>query len=90
MDPVATPEPMPLTTSTVPTRSTSATITTTPAADRGLTTDDVADVALEEAGLTHTARPRVGDSRPGPKPRIGDSRPAPAGAAASGERDVER
>src|SRR4249919_1610868 len=29
------------------------------AADRGLTTDDVAEVALEDAGLTHTARPRV-------------------------------
>jgi ribonuclease E len=50
------------------------------AADRGLTTDDVAEVALEEAGLTHTARPQVGDSRPAPKPQIGDSRPAPAGA----------
>ncbi len=47
------------------------------AADRGLTTDDVADVALEEAGLSHTARPPVGDSRPASKPRIGDSRPAP-------------
>jgi ribonuclease E len=49
-------------------------------ADRGLTTEDVAEVALEEAGLAHTARPRVGDSRPVPKPRIGDSRPAPASA----------
>jgi ribonuclease E len=48
------------------------------AADRGLTTDDVADVALEEAGLMHTARPRVGDSRPAPRPQIGDSRRAPA------------
>ena len=47
-------------------------------ADRGLTTDDVAEVALEEAGLAHTARPRIGDSRPPPKPQIGDSRPAPA------------
>jgi ribonuclease E len=45
-------------------------------ADRGLTTDDVAEVALEEAGLTHTPRPRIGDSRPAPKPQIGDSRPA--------------
>ena len=47
-------------------------------ADRGLTADDVAEVALEEAGLAHTARPRIGDSRPSPKPQIGDSRPAPA------------
>jgi ribonuclease E len=52
---------------------------TAAAADRGLTTDDVAEVALEEAGITHTPRPQVGDSRPAPapKPRIGDSRPAP-------------
>ncbi len=49
-------------------------------ADRGMTTDDVAAEALEEAGLTHTPRPRVGDSRPpAPKPQIGDSRPAPPG-----------
>ncbi len=54
------------------------------AADRGLTTDDVADVALEEAGLTHTPRPRVDDSKPAPKPRIGDSRPAPAGPVSEG------
>ena len=53
-------------------------------ADRGLTTDDVADVALEEAGLAHTARPRIGDSRPVPKPQIGDSRPAPAGVNGNG------
>jgi ribonuclease E len=57
-------------------------------ADRGMTTDDVADEALEEAGLSHTGRPKVGDSRPTPpgsatdKPRIGDSRPAPAEPAA--------
>ncbi len=37
------------------------------AADRGLTDDDIADQAREDAGL---ARPR-------PKPRIGDTRPAP-------------
>ena len=49
-------------------------------ADRGLTSDDVADVALEEAGLTHTPRPRAAaDARSAaPKPQIGDSRPAPA------------
>jgi ribonuclease E len=59
---------------------------TDPAADRGMTTDDVAEEALEDAGLTHTPRPKVGDSRPAAprasasKPQIGDSRPAPAGA----------
>jgi ribonuclease E len=65
-------------------------------ADRGLTTDDVAEVALEEAGLTHTPRPRIGDSRPAPKPQIGDSRPAsPAdgpggnGSAAAGAPNGE-
>ena len=63
-------------------------------ADRGLTTDDVAEVALEEAGLAHTARPHVGDSRPSPKPQIGDSRPAPANGSdastgpANGEADT--
>jgi ribonuclease E len=46
--------------------------------DRGLTTDDLAETAMEDAGLR---APRVGDTRPAPppgKPRIGDSRPAPA------------
>jgi ribonuclease E len=63
---------------------------TDPAADRGLTTDDVAEVALEEAGLAHTPRPKVGDSRPAPaasasaKPRIGDSRPAPVESGGNG------
>jgi ribonuclease E len=57
---------------------------TDPSADRGLTTDDVAEVALEEAGITHTARPRVRDSRSAqPKPQIGDSRPAPASPSAA-------
>ncbi|HEX4532485.1 MAG TPA: Rne/Rng family ribonuclease [Acidimicrobiia bacterium] len=54
------------------------------AADRGLTTDDVAEVALEEAGISHTPRPRIGDSRPAPKPQIGDSRPASPGNGAGG------
>jgi ribonuclease E len=59
---------------------------TDPAADRGLTTDDVAEVAFEEAGLrsapTPAPGPRVGDRAPSPsKPQIGDSRPAPAAAA---------
>jgi ribonuclease E len=48
---------------------------TAPTADRGLTTEDVAEVALEEAGLSHTARPRIGDSRPAP--------PRPTASAAS-------
>jgi ribonuclease E len=46
------------------------------AADRGLTTDDLAESAMEDAGLR---TPRVGDTRPAPagaRPRIGDSRPA--------------
>jgi len=34
------------------------------AADRGLTDDDIADQAREDAGIV-TARPKVGDSRPG-------------------------
>ena len=50
-------------------------------ADRGLTTDDLAETALEDAGLR---APRVGDTRPAPavpstRPKVGDSRPAPAG-----------
>ena len=46
------------------------------AEDRGLTTDDLAEAAMEDAGLRP---PRVGDTRPAPsKPQIGDSRPAPA------------
>src|SRR6478609_5865581 len=61
------------------------------AADRGLTTDDVADVAREEAGLAPpTSTPRIGDRRPpaaipasappaaDARPRVGDTRPAPA------------
>jgi ribonuclease E len=50
------------------------------AADRGLTTEDLAESAMEDAGLR---APRIGDTRPAPdadatRPRIGDSRPAPA------------
>jgi ribonuclease E len=41
-------------------------------ADRGLTTDDVADVAREEAGL-----PPVTPMAPVTRPKIGDTRPAP-------------
>src|SRR5437763_7108753 len=36
------------------------------AADRGLTTEDVAEEAREEAGLVGVGRPRIGDSRPAP------------------------
>ncbi|MCZ7534551.1 MAG: Rne/Rng family ribonuclease [Acidimicrobiia bacterium] len=62
---------------------------TDPAADRGLTAEDLADQAREDAGLSEDrdgespvpspAKPRVGDARPAPpapKPSIGDSRPA--------------
>ena len=38
-------------------------------ADRGLTADDVAEVALEEAGISHTPGRAIGDSRPAPKPQ---------------------
>ena len=58
-----------------------------PEADRGLTSDDIAADAREDAGLD--ASP-VGRSAPAPevstevaKPRIGDSRPAPIAPAAS-------
>ena len=61
------------------------------AADRGLTTDDVADVALEEAGLSHTARPRIGDSRPAPPtPQVGDTRTAPSGPRPDGTTGPKR
>jgi ribonuclease E len=40
---------------------------TDPKADRGLTDDDIAEQAREDAGLT----------KPRPRPKIGDSRPAP-------------
>jgi ribonuclease E len=56
---------------------------TAAAADRGLTTDDVAAEAKEEAGLSGEpapTRPKIGDTRPAPKPRDeeaveGDGRP---------------
>ncbi|MGQ0804732.1 MAG: hypothetical protein ACT4PI_12835, partial [Actinomycetota bacterium] len=48
---------------------------TDPAADRGLTSDDVAADAKEDAGLTDgdgapgaPGRPKIGDRRPAPKP----------------------
>ncbi|TMK61383.1 MAG: hypothetical protein E6G60_11330 [Actinobacteria bacterium] len=62
------------------------------AADRGLTSDDVAAAAKEDAGLTDgaTPEPDLLDSSAAapasgrsvtPRPRIGDTRPAPAQAA---------
>lgn len=52
------------------------------AADRGLTTEDLALDAKEDAGLD---RPRIGDTRPAPpRPQIGDTRPAPVAPAGSG------
>ncbi|HEU5308676.1 MAG TPA: Rne/Rng family ribonuclease [Acidimicrobiia bacterium] len=70
------------------------------AADRGMTTDDVAETAREEAGLTGAARaPESDQRRPAPaapagpaapaepassKPQIGDSRPAPAATNGGG------
>ena len=49
-------------------------------ADRGLTTEDVAAKAMEEAGISGTPQSRSGMRRSAPK--IGDSRPAPAPAPA--------
>jgi ribonuclease E len=49
------------------------------AADRGLTTDDVADVAREEAGL-----PPVTPMAPPTRPKIGDTRPAPVVTSSMG------
>jgi ribonuclease E len=56
------------------------------AADRGLTTDDLAETAMEDAGLR---TPRVGDTRPvpttpPPRPKIGDSRPSAPSAGGNG------
>jgi ribonuclease E len=51
------------------------------AADRGLTSEDLAADAKEDAGLAPPTRP-VADL-PAPKPRIGDTRPAPAAPAAA-------
>ncbi|MCZ7526993.1 MAG: Rne/Rng family ribonuclease [Acidimicrobiia bacterium] len=58
-------------------------------ADRGLTADDVAAEAREDAGLSPATaatadRPRIGDTRPAPKPKIGDTRPAPPATRETG------
>src|SRR5262245_35542596 len=49
-------------------------------ADRGLTSDDLAADAKEDAGLVPSTRPT-----PAPRPQIGDTRPAPAGASGPAE-----
>jgi ribonuclease E len=46
------------------------------AADRGLTSDDVAADAKDEAGLSTSASPKIGEADAS-KPKIGDTRPAP-------------
>jgi ribonuclease E len=61
------------------------------AAERGLTTEDLAESAMEDAGLR---APRVGDTRPvpttpPPRPRIGDTRPAPGPAGRGGDNGAE-
>ncbi|MDQ1520575.1 MAG: ribonuclease [Actinomycetota bacterium] len=48
-------------------------------ADRGLTSEDLAADALDDAGLARPPRP----ARPASKPRIGDTRPAPAGGTST-------
>ncbi len=50
---------------------------TAESADRGLTDDDIAEQAREDAGLTRPA--------PANRPKIGDSRPAPAAATPNGD-----
>jgi len=55
---------------------------TDPAADRGLTADDIAADAREDAGLA--------ESTPASKPRIGDTRPAPAAATAPAAKSGRR
>jgi ribonuclease E len=72
---------------------------TDPAADRGLTTDDLAETAREDAGLR---APRVGDTRPAPappanaggsggngggRPRVGDSRSGPTAGGSEATND---
>jgi ribonuclease E len=55
------------------------------AADRGLTSEDLALDAKEDAGLVPDAAPQVGATRPAPpRPRIGDTRPAPRPAGPAG------
>jgi ribonuclease E len=63
------------------------------AADRGLTADDVADDAREEAGLPARAngeRPAAASDAAPPRPRIGDTRPAPPPEAREGGQPATR
>jgi ribonuclease E len=63
------------------------------AADRGLTTEDVAADALEDAGLRRPPDGEVphdtarGASTPAARPKIGDTRPAPASAPKPATRE---
>ena len=54
-------------------------------ADRGLTTEDVAAVAMEDAGLVEP-----GIVHPPVTPQVGDRRPAPGGGRARGEHALAR
>ena len=54
-------------------------------ADRGLTSEDLAADAKEDAGLAPPTRPAADGSAP--KPQIGDTRPAPAASAAAESGD---
>src|SRR4051794_37292757 len=57
------------------------------AADRGLTDDDIADQAREDAGLVRPkSRPRIGDSRPAPS----TTSPAAGGSTAPGAAPKKR
>jgi len=51
-----------------------------PEADRGLTSDDIATDAREDAGLISSDKPKIGDSRPAPQVAIPEvvSEPKPA------------
>jgi ribonuclease E len=60
---------------------------TDPAADRGLTSDDVAADAKEEAGLTDPGAAQ--DRERGGRPKIGDTRPAPRTPASESDEPAE-
>jgi ribonuclease E len=62
---------------------------TDPEADRGLTDDDIAEQAREDAGLTRPrTRPKIGDSRPAPL--VPDSVDAAASAPDAGPKKRRR
>ncbi len=64
------------------------------AADRGLTTDDVAAVAKADASNDASndavTKPKIGDTRPSPTSQVGDSRPAAAAAEGGGGQTRKR